>query len=76
MVCKNLFFVQSVTKLVNDNEKIELNACYDTSDPEIKSFSDATPQGLMEITISNPNLYGKFKPRQKYYTTLEEQAEE
>ncbi len=72
MACKNLFYVHSVTKLVNDHEKIELNAMHDPNDPEVRSFSEATPQGSMEIVISNPALYGKFQPRQQYYITLQE----
>ncbi len=68
---KYLFFVERVTKLLNDNEVVVLQAAYDPNDPEIRSFSKATPQGSPEMTVSNPNLYGRFRP-QKYYITLEE----
>ena len=69
---KCLFFVERVTKLSSDNEIVVLRAMYDPNDPEVKSFSEATPQGEFGMTVSNPDLYGRFQPRQQYYITLEE----
>jgi hypothetical protein len=34
---------------------------------EDNDFHRYTPSGSLEITISNPNLYGKFKEGEKYY---------
>ena len=34
------------------------------------SFSSATPQGTLEITITNPAIVGTFRPGSHYYLDL------
>lgn len=34
---------------------------------ENKSFSEATPSGLISLTITNPNAYGFFVANKEYY---------
>ena len=34
---------------------------------ENKSFSNSTPSGKIEIQITNPELFGKFKTGESYY---------
>jgi hypothetical protein len=57
--------VQSVTQYTG-LEQLKLSAVCGQS-PEDNSFSKATPCATLDISISNPDLHGKFKPGQKFY---------
>ena len=48
--------------------EVTMFASYDVSiAKENKSFADATPNGTMTFTLSNPALADEFKPGQAYY---------
>lgn len=34
---------------------------------EDNTFARFTPSGSLSLTVSNPDLFGKFKPGQKFY---------
>ena len=64
--CK--FACQSVTDYGNGYKKVEMSAEYDEPlSKEDRAFSDATPSGQMEFTISNPAVMDFFKPGTRYY---------
>lgn len=48
-------------------QQATLQAVTDTADPENKAFWEATPNGKLEISISNPVLRDFFKPGKAYY---------
>lgn len=77
--CK--FVVQSVTQHGYQNmptdrkpmETVKLAAVYDSGgrgDAEDKSFSEATPTGELQITVTNQDVIGTFKPGSAYYLDL------
>jgi hypothetical protein len=47
--------------------EITLSPCYDKSNPEDVSFSEATPSGTINFTLTNPDLKDEFKPGTTYY---------
>ena len=48
--------------------EITLSAVYDDGiSKENKSFADATPNGRIRFTLTNPDLKDEFKPGQNYY---------
>lgn len=56
--------------------RVKLHAVYtaDADDPhydEIKSFFEATPQGLFEATIKNEAAAEQFQPGDQFYVSLE-----
>lgn len=77
--CK--FVVQSVTQHGYQNmptdrkpmETVKLAAVYDgggAAAAENKSFSEATPTGELQITVSNQDVIGTFRPGSAYYLDL------
>lgn len=54
-----------------DAEKVRLAVVYDGSD-ENKAWSSATPNGHLEITITNPDAMGKFEPGKSYFLDITE----
>ena len=56
----------TVTKTSYDAEVVKLQAVYGNIE-ENKSYSLATPTASVEITISNPEAFGKFVPKGEYY---------
>ncbi len=48
------------------NEQVTLYAVYDDGKAN-KSWSEATPAGNLDLTISNPAAKGKFEVGKEYY---------
>jgi hypothetical protein len=65
--CK--FQVEKVTTYSGNYEQVTLNAVYGGSAENV-SFASATPSGKLEITVTNPNVIGQFKPGESYYLDL------
>ena len=64
-------------KGVKTEEEVSMGAA--TSIPEgednaeeINSFSEYTPSGKFDIIVTNPAVFGTFKPGFSYYLTIEE----
>jgi hypothetical protein len=58
------------------SEQIQMKPVTNGS-PEDNTFSKYTPAGVMELTITNPDLLGKFAPGDKMYvdfTPVEEEG--
>ncbi len=57
-------------------EEITLSAATslpgEESDTEINQFSKYTPVGRMEMTVTNPEIWGFFKAGHSYYLNIEE----
>lgn len=53
------------------SERVKMTAVCGGS-PEDNSYCAATPSGLIELTINNPDLVGKIKPGQKFYVDFTE----
>lgn len=57
-------------------EELKLHCvCGDTAfgpngESDDNTFARWTPTGGMSMTVTNPNLYGKFKPGKKFYVDL------
>lgn len=73
--------INSVTQFQGGQEKLELS-CVTGNKPfgpsgesEDNTFARYSPSGGLNITISNPDLYGKFKPGQKFYIDFTEATE-
>lgn len=49
-----------------DAERVKLSAVYDSTDAN-KAWSKATPSGQLEVTITNPEAMGQFKPGKAYF---------
>lgn len=60
------FKVGSVTNYGNSNEGVNMSPVINGSD-ENKSFSLYTPNGKIEMHITNPEACGFFKPGEEYY---------
>ncbi len=43
-----------------------------STNAEDNSFASATPSGHMQLTITNPDVRGFFKPGKKYYVDITE----
>ena len=70
-----MFECEMITKYPDDYEKVNLRAQYNTHIPMEKRFAEASPSGSFEIFITNPNVYGFFKPGTKYYLDIQEVPE-
>ncbi|PHS05878.1 MAG: hypothetical protein COA78_14920 [Blastopirellula sp.] len=46
---------------------VKMSPVFDDGTEENKSFSDATPQGSIELTITNPDAVAKFELGKPYY---------
>ena len=68
------FVVNTITR-TGAGEKITMNPVYssDPSNPN-KSFSDATPSGVIELFISNKAAHGKFELGKEYDITFTERS--
>lgn len=65
MTMRAKFLVHSVT-IQKDCEQLTMHpVTYDNN--ENASFSKYTPAGKLELTITNENLWGEFKPGDEYY---------
>jgi len=60
-----------LAKMESWGEQIKLQAVYstDTTDPN-HSWSQATPAGYLDLTISNPGAQGKFEVGKEYYIDI------
>lgn len=58
------------------DEEITLSAATQTygedANTEINNFSMYTPSGRFEMTVTNPNVFGFFKPGFSYYLEISE----
>lgn len=63
--CK--FNVQSVTDFGGNQRRINLAAICDSSVPEDQAFTKYTPNGNIEISITNPAAFGVFVPGKQVY---------
>jgi hypothetical protein len=70
--------LESVTTYQGGTEKLTFNAvCKSGGYPSDGSDEDNTyalfsPSARLDITITNPALYGKFKPGKKFYVDFTE----
>jgi hypothetical protein len=67
--CK--FKVESVKKWSGTHEEIVFDAVHGGS-KENESFASATPSGKLVITVTNPNVIGKFVPGSEVYIDITE----
>jgi hypothetical protein len=67
-ICK--FVCDTVTKHQSGMEKVKLDAQYDQSLPEDRTFAKASPSGSFEVYVSNSNVHGFFVPGQAYYLEI------
>ena len=73
----------SVTNVIKHSDQCEeLQFAAVTSKPfdangasEDNDFARWSPSGSLSITVTNPNLIGKFKPGKKFYLNFTEAAE-
>ncbi len=63
------FKVGSVTDFGNDNLNIKMSPVISGSE-ENKSFSIYTPNGSIEMHITNPDVMGFFEAGKEYYVTF------
>lgn len=61
------------TNLNGGQRRYKFSAVYDTSTPENKRFTQATPWGSFEMTVTNPSL--KFELGQFYYIDFTPEVE-
>jgi hypothetical protein len=72
--------IHSVTQF-QGTEQIKLSAVCgkapfgNEGESEDNTYARWTPSGELSLTISNPNLIGKFKPGQKFYIDFTEASE-
>lgn len=59
------FTLQTVL-LTTYGEQLTFGAQYSNS-KEDNSFSDATPSASLSMSVTNKELFGKFKPGQQFY---------
>lgn len=74
MIIKAKFTVESVTKHSWGDEAVRLQPVYEGATQnaeEDKHFSEATPSGSIELTISNKSVHGHFVPGEAHYVTFE-----
>lgn len=77
-ILRTKFQVEHITDFgsydkVNPNKKVKLNAIYShNKNTEDNQFSSATPSGMLEMMISNPNAVDFFQPGKKYYLDISE----
>jgi len=51
-------------------ERIKMNAVGASDIPEDQHFSKFTPQGSLEIFVTNPAVVGTFEPGEFYYLDI------
>ena len=64
-------------KIFESSEKLKLECVSRVifgshGENEDNTFACYTPSGSMELTVTNPDLLGKFKPGQKFYLDFTE----
>jgi hypothetical protein len=66
--------VTAVTEYNNNNggKTVKLTCVYDPSIPEDRRFSQATPNGSMELHITNPAALEQFKTGKTFYVDFTE----
>ena len=74
VVMRAKFEVQSVT-LLKGMEQIVAQPVYGNGE-ENKSFSQHTPVGKLELTITNTAAFGFYKPGRSYYIDITEAPED
>jgi hypothetical protein len=62
------FKCESITKYEGSGEQVKLRAAYGKGN---ESWAAATPSGVVELAISNPEAAGKFEPGKHYLLTFE-----
>ena len=62
--------VQTVKHWQHGSREVELATQYDKSLPEDLSFSKATPNGSMKISIDNPAVFDLFTPGREVYVDI------
>lgn len=70
MAVKAKFEVESVTAYRGDQVNVTLRACT-TGSEENKDWSKYTPNGKIEMTITNPDASAQFQPGHEFYITFE-----
>lgn len=69
-----LFFVGDVKFREKDGKKdsviVDMHAAYKDDIPEHCRFAEFTPNGQVQITISNPHLFDFFKMGRYYYIDI------
>ena len=70
--CK--FKVESVKRWSGNYEEIIFEAVHGGTGgtKENESFASSTPSGKLVITVTNPNVIGKFTPGQEVYLDITE----
>jgi len=67
--CK--FSVESVTSFQWGGQEVKLRAVTDSlNNEENNSFAQATPNGVLEITVDNPAVKGHFMPGDEFYIDM------
>ncbi len=62
------FVCSSVTRFAYPGQvQVVLSPVMDSKTPENKSFWDATPNGKLDMTITNPAAGEQFEPGKSYY---------
>lgn len=62
------FVCSQVTRFAHPgNVQVVLNPVMDSRTPENKAFWDATPNGRLEMTITNVAAADQFEPGKSYY---------
>lgn len=78
MNVKAKFVVDSVTKHKWGGEATKLVPVYEgatQNTAEDKHFSEATPSGSIELTVTNKDVHGHFVPGEVHYITFEKVAQ-
>jgi hypothetical protein len=71
MIARCKFTVESVTHHAYGSRSVRLVTAYDEPlSKEDRAFSNATPNGKIEIDIQNPKVFDVFKPGAKVYVDV------
>lgn len=71
-VCESIIVHNEGTE--NEAHQITLRAVYDDGKAN-KEWSKWTPAGQLMLTVTNPNVFGKFEVNKEYYLDLASVAE-
>lgn len=63
------FHCEQTTKTEYGQEVAKFRAVY-TGTPEDNTYSAATPNASLEMTVSNPAAFGFFHPGKQYYLDI------
>ncbi len=53
--------------LFENSEIVKMRAVYDSNTPEDNTYSKYTPSATLQMSVTNPSLFGYFRPGKKYY---------